>query len=70
MRGCLREVATAFECFKDAKTESGDSWKALLLIVLLVRYLTKEFIDDTILPLAGFSGGTRIRYNTLFWHAF
>ena len=62
MRECLQAIATLFEIFKDSKIESGDSWEALFLIVLLVRCLTRQF-DDTILPLMSFSKDTRVRYN-------
>ena len=50
MRGCLRAIAELFEDFKDSKIQSGDSWEALFLIVLLVRCLSRQF-DDMILPL-------------------
>eukprot|EP00978_Attheya_sp_CCMP212_P048963 scaffold598525_cov130-Attheya_sp.AAC.1 len=39
LRRCLGAISDQFENFKNAKSESGDAWEALFLIVLLVRCL-------------------------------
>ena len=59
---CLMAIAELFAAFRDSKLQSGDSWEALFLIVLLVRCLSRKF-DDMILPLIDIPDEAPICYN-------
>mmetsp|Transcript_28332 Transcript_28332/g.77783 ORF Transcript_28332/g.77783 Transcript_28332/m.77783 type:complete len:642 (+) Transcript_28332:160-2085(+) len=63
MRKCLSGVTDLFRQLTGLKWQSGDSWEALFLIVLIVRCLTKSF-DSKVVPLGALtSGDTHVDYN-------
>eukprot|EP00978_Attheya_sp_CCMP212_P016354 scaffold42769_cov63-Attheya_sp.AAC.1 len=65
LRCCLGAISDQFAYFRKAKSESGDAWEALFLIVLLVRCLCGAF-DSPILPLNGLGEIACVQYNTPF----
>ena len=62
-RTCMKGLVGLFTSFKTAKSESGDAWEALFIIVLLIRCLCGEF-NEHLLPLSeNFAMGPHVRYN-------
>jgi hypothetical protein len=61
-RACTKGLSGLITTFRTAKSESGDAWEALFIMVLLIRCLCGEF-NDSLLPLAGFGSSARVRYN-------
>lgn len=48
LRGHIGKILNLFEKFKTAKTQSGEAWESLFVILLLVRVLTGT--PDTLIP--------------------
>jgi hypothetical protein len=62
LRKCLSALANLLVAFRTAKTESGDAWEALFLIVLLSQCLC-GIQECDLLPCTGFAASRLVQYN-------
>jgi hypothetical protein len=61
----LKQIVNLFVNFQKSKTESGDGWGNLFLIVFLIRCITVSF-DSDILKLSKCFQNTTVSFNELF----
>jgi hypothetical protein len=57
----LNAIVVLFSTFKDAKTQSGEAWESLFVLILLVRALTGQ--AHTLLGTIEIALNTRVTYN-------
>lgn len=62
IRGCLKGIVALLGTFRTAKKESGDAWEALFLIVLIIRCITRQFLQEVV-PLVALPREVEVWYN-------